>query len=377
MSRFVVFLLSLFLLTSCASLSPDSGDSIIPDDTIHKKNIKLSESTLESHKLNIALLAPLGKQKEHIGAALIKSAQLAIADSNNQNVNLIILDSELLDSSPSALLKQINEQKIKIIIGPLYGTETMKLASLIKDKNITILSLSNDSSIKSDSLLIMGISPDSQATIATNYAISKGVEHFHLLLPNDKFGHLIDAAVENIVVDKNNVTHTVNWYNSENAGQVIDQLVASVENNPAQAIFMPQGGDNLNLLNASIAKHKRNNLTLIGLQSWDNPKVFELSSLNGAIFLRKNLAEEEFNDNFSKTFNSAATNIDFITYNSIMMAINMHRDQLSLDKQSIIDNNQVYGKYSEVIFTPSGLSLYKVSVAKIQGREFKLMESNP
>jgi ABC-type branched-subunit amino acid transport system substrate-binding protein len=263
------------------------------------------------------------------------------------------------------------------VVGPLYGNETSSMVSLLKNHNITMLSLSNDTSINSDFLLIMGISPDSQANAITNYAIGKGIEHFHLILPKNKFGQLIDNTVENIVLDKNNITHSINWYNQENAENVINELVSGIDNNKTQSIFMPQAGENLKFLNQALAKYKLNNVTILGLQSWDNPNLLELKSLNNAIFLRKNIAESGFYDNYSRTFNLAATNIDFITYNSIMMLINMHRDQLTLDKKDIIENNKNYGKYSDVIFDQNGISLYKLSIAKIENREFKTLENIP
>ncbi len=375
MSRLVRFLFSLFFLTSCSSLYSDqSNGNVIPGGSISKKDLKVVDSMSNEKALNIALLVPLNKEKENIGESLVKSAQLAMMYSNRTDVNLVILDSGLLDNSSKVLLDKLTEQKIDVVIGPLYGAATQKMAALIRDRGITVLSLSNDSSIKSDSVLIMGISPDSQAVTMTNYAISRGVEHFHLLLSNDKFGRLVEDAVGNIVANKNNISYTVNWYNSNNSEQIINQVVSSVDNNSTQAIFMPQGGSNLSLLNDSLAEHKLDQVTLMGVQAWDDPKVLGFSSLNGAFVLRKDLAEEQFYDNFSRVFNSAVSNIDFITYNTLIMIVNMHRDQLPLNKQSIIDNNQVSGKYSDVIFNSNGLSFYDLSVAEIRNRSFKPVE---
>ena len=373
MSRIILFLLSLFFLASCASIPSDSGN-IIPEDSIIKKNIKVSDIALEPHQLNVALLVPLGKQKDNIGDSLVKAAQLAVMDSNNSTTNLVVLNSELINSNPNLLAKKLEEQNVKLIIGPLYGPETEKLSAFLNKNNITILSLSNDSSLKDDSLLIMGIAPGSQANIITNYAIGAGANHLHLILPDNKFGKLIESETENIVLEKNNVYQHVNWYTQNNVEQVMDQILSSIKNEPNQAIFVPQGGNILNLLNNLLAKHKLNKVILLGLQNWDSPNILELSSLDGAIFLRKNLSEEQFYDNFSRTFGLAANNIDFITYNTLIMAINMYRDQIYINKQSIIENNRNFGKYSNVMFDNNGLSMYKFSIAKIQNREFVPIE---
>lgn len=372
MFRIILFLSSIFFLTSCASTQMDNGN-IIPEDKIIKKTIKVSDILLEEHKLNVGLLVPLNKNKK-IGDSLIKAAQLAISDSKYSSVNLNILNSELLETDYHLLLSKIQEQSIKIIIGPVYGSETEKLLALLNNENITVLSLSNDSSIKSKNLLIMGVSPESQAAAIVNYAINSGVKKINLIIPENKYGKLVDLAVEEAVLKVSNITHSVSWYNNSNFQEVVDKRLSELENNDNEAIFMPQGGNNLAALNNSLEKYKLNKVVLLGLQSWQNSSILEMKSLNNAIILRKNLSEEQFYDNFSRTFNMVANNIDFITYNSLIMLINMHRNQVYISKPSIIENNNGASRYSEVSFDEDGLSNYKFSISKLQNGEFVLLE---
>lgn len=370
MHRFIVFLLSSFLLISCSTKT----DKIIPQNSIIGKDITSTEANTQETTLNIALVVPLNSKQDNNGASLVQSAQMAIDEANNNDVHLTILDSNLISSSPNSLLSDLEKQQV--IIGPLYGPDTQKLADLMTGKNIPILSLSNDSSLKSDSLLIVGISPSSQTTTIINYAISQGISTFHLLLPENKFGHLVNDAVETILSGKNGMTYTVNWYDNSNSENVINQLVQTLDHNSgAQAVFMPQGDKKaLHQLNKDLSNHK-SKVKLLGLQGWDNHEILSLNHLNGAIFLRKNLNHGSFNTKFNHLFGSSANNLDFIVYNSLLMTINMHNNKLALNKQSIIEHNQE-GKYSEVSFNQQGLSIYNLPIAQINNKEFVDISKN-
>ena len=372
MSRFILFTMSLFLLMSC------SGNLFRTSDD---QDIVVRADGTEIVKINVALLVPLNKKKEYIGASIVKSAQLAIEDSNYIGVDLIILDSDKVNNAPEALLSELDKHQVKVIIGPLYSAETRKLVDLIKDKDITILSLSNDSSIKSDSLLMMGITPDIQAHAVVDYAVSKGIASFHLILPKNKLGHLINGAAEYVLAEKSGISYTANWYNSATEEQVINRVVSSFDdnhdhNNHDQAIFMPQGDNSLVYLDKALTKYKPH-VSLIGLQSWDNNAILGLSNFNGAILLRKNLGNDKFYKRFNNVFQSSASNIDFIAYNSLVMIIKMYHAQLELDKQSIITNNKEGSQYSDVYFSPEGLSFYNLSITEIKDKHFISIENNP
>ena len=230
MFRYLSSLIILFFLTSCSTTSSNiSNGNIIPEQKITAQSAE--PTIIDDGKFNIAVLAPISKKKDQTGSFLLKSAQLALVDSKNSNINLVILDSHMIENDPSMLLTKLTENRVKVILGPIYSHETDKLVSLLNDKDITILSLSNDSSINSPSLLTLGVSPDSQANALVNYAISQGINNFYLMLPATKYGEIVEKAVNNIVPAKHNTHFSVNWYSVENVEQVMDEFLDSLKDN--------------------------------------------------------------------------------------------------------------------------------------------------
>ncbi len=374
MLRSIISVLFLFILSSCASTNNvSSQEQIIPDQKITGK--KVEAPIIDDNKFNIAILVPLSKQKEQTGH-LVKSAQLAMMNARNPNLNLIPLDSGMITSDPHSLLTTLSENNVKAILGPVYASETEKLSSLLDDKNITILSMSNDSSMKNHNVLTLGVSPDNQADTLIKYAVSQGIKHFYALLPSNKYGKLIDNAVAEIVSTKNEATHSVSWYNEDNVDQVMEDFISSIRNDDHQkkAIFMPQGGSNLAKLNDKLQKHDLS-ILLIGSQAWDHANILNFPSFNGAMLLKQQIRNGKFYQDFNRFYHAKPTNLDLIAYNAISMLANMDKDNININKQSIIDNNQDFGKYSDVRFTDKGVSLYKMSVVEIHEGHFKNMDN--
>ena len=354
--RFILIILLSFFLFSCAS-DDMHGGGIASKEKIISRELKEEVSIKKDSKYNIALLVP---KKEQYGTSILKAAQLAIANSHDAGINLILLNSELINENIDLLANKL--EYTKVIIGPVYATETVKLAE--KLKGITILSLSNDTSFKNDSVLMMGVSPQLQATSLMNYAIGQGINHFYLLLPSTKYGKLIDNAAADLVAEKNNINFSVTWYDPQTADEKIEGLVKSIAGTEHEnsAIFMPQGGNNLKLLDQALEKHNLK-IQLIGGQAWDNVNIFQFPRFEGAILLKKDINDQQFFEDYKQAFRVQASNIDAIAYNSLMLVINMHKNQIPIIKNSIIES------YPDK-FDKQGISLYSMPIVRIHNNQF-------
>lgn len=367
MLRNFYIIILLFILSSCADSIKTQKTNVIPSQNITSES--LAPFISDEKQINIALLVPFENSKNHIGSSIINATKIAIAEINNSDINLVLINSSLISQDPDLLLQKLQSNKIKAIIGPLFSKETQNLIELTSKMDIPILSLSNDTSLNGNNLLIMGPSPAAQATILTKYAIAKSINQFYLALPSNKYGKIIEEAITEEINQKTNITYSTTWYNPKDPSHTIDSLVASLagKQNSNKALFMPQGGEILNILNASLEKHKLK-INLIGSKSWDNKEILNFSYFNGALIILKNDNKEQlFFSEYKQLFHEEANNLEFITYNSLKLLAKMIKEDQNLDKNNIIQNNPEQ-------FDSHGTSIYKMPIAEISQKQFKFIE---
>ena len=370
MFRKAIFLVILFLLNSCASTSNTISKDIIPDTDIADESFDINPKS--SNKQNIALLVPKTGNSKNIANSVIQASQIAINEDKTKKLNLKIYNSELIASEPEFLQTEFKNNNIKAIVGPVYTKETLKLSQILANKTPVIFSLSNDSSLNENSVVIMGSSPYSQTVNLINFAINQGIDDFHLLLPSSKYGKITESAVQNLITEKNNINYNVTWYNQENAEisikNTIDIIASSNKKDlKKRAIFMPQGGNLLSHLNKALTSNKLK-IQLIGSQAWDNQEILDYPYFNGALLVAKrNETDETFFNKYKDLFNSDAISVDLAAYNSIKLIEKMLKNHQNFSKEDLMNS---YPEY----FDEQGNLIEKATIMQIQNKQFKILE---
>ena len=101
----------------------------------------LNSNSLSNDQIKIGLVIPLSGEDKELGETILKSVQLAVNDINDNKI-LIIPKDNLND--PDETLKVSNElynQGVKIIIGPIFKKNTVRLNELNND--LIFLSFTN------------------------------------------------------------------------------------------------------------------------------------------------------------------------------------------------------------------------------------------
>ena len=117
------------------------------------------QKILANEKLKIGLLVPLSKNNTEIGHQIIKTVRMAIKDINNENIEVIVKDTE---SNPEKTLKsafELRNENVKIVIGPVFY-ENLKYLDEAQD--LIFLSLTNKTKELPKNVISAGINSTSQ-----------------------------------------------------------------------------------------------------------------------------------------------------------------------------------------------------------------------
>ena len=110
--------------------------------------------------LKVGLLAPLSGEYAELGNSLLYSLQLALDEINDKNVFIIPKDSGFNDKEKlNSATKELREQGIKIVIGPLNNEE---FSEVKKYNDLIFISPSNITPEFTNNVISVGVSLESQ-----------------------------------------------------------------------------------------------------------------------------------------------------------------------------------------------------------------------
>ncbi len=201
----------------------------------------------------VAILMPLAGENQIIGKKYTDLIKLGLARKAKTKFKVTSYDISNRAKLKDAVAK-ILATKTDIIIGPIYSDETRFVASQIKNKDIIMLSLSNDPTIASDNIFIFGHAPIKQINQITDYLIANGHKNYLTLFPDTIHGHNISKIIQNKITTQDKIIKSQEFYqeNLENLpkivtkiSNIVDELNEQDENLTRPVIFLNDNKANL------------------------------------------------------------------------------------------------------------------------------------
>ena len=143
-------------------------------------------------KIKIGLIVPLSGEYKEIGVSILKATRLAINKIDDDKIKIIPKDTSADPKVTLKVSKELQEQGIKIIIGPVFNKNLEYLKDL---KEVTFLSLSNTNTNNPNNVINGGINAISQIKAIKKFQEFNNLERSILLIPNSNFRSEIEDAV--------------------------------------------------------------------------------------------------------------------------------------------------------------------------------------
>ena len=152
--------------------------------TINSSAVTQEKNSENKNILKIGVLLPLTGEFQDTGESFLKAIQLALYDISDENIKIYPKDSKgnAFDAYQSA--KELEEEGIEIVIGPIFYESLEKLGEI---NNITFISLTNKNNKIPKNTIAFGINIDSQINVLKKYFDKIEVSKTLLLSPNSKF----------------------------------------------------------------------------------------------------------------------------------------------------------------------------------------------
>jgi ABC-type branched-subunit amino acid transport system substrate-binding protein len=282
------------LASACSGIGNLGGDLVSssanppPDGALTPEGTPGAPGTIGQGQTKIALILPMSAPGNAgaAGQSMRNAAEMAFADFNNPDVQLIIKDDAGTTQGAQTAARQAIEEGAQVILGPLFAGAVAAVAPIARAGGVPVIAFSTDSNVATRGVFLLSFLPESDVERVVSFAASQGRHSFAALVPDNAYGSTVEAAFRQIVPTKGGRVVAIARYRPGDADMqgAIRQIAQAAAG--ADALFIPDSGDAVpqvaKQLAAAGVDMKR--LQVLGTGLWDDPRIFSDTTLEGSWF---------------------------------------------------------------------------------------------
>ena len=152
-----------------------------------------SQNISASEKIKIGLIVPLTGDNSIIGEKIIKSIRMAVNKINDEKIEIIPKDTKSNPIDALKVSKELYNEGVKIIIGPVFNESTKYLDDL---KNVTFISFTNKLIDNPKNVISAGVNAISQLQTIKKFNEINNLSKSIFLIPRSEFKNEIEQAID-------------------------------------------------------------------------------------------------------------------------------------------------------------------------------------
>ncbi len=270
------------LLAGCAGI-PQMSD--VFSGSPEKQPAQQTPAPVGAGQVKVGLILPLSAPGNAGLAAqsMRNAAEMALAEFNNPNIQLLIKDDGGSAQGAQQSAQQALDEGAEIILGPLFAQSVSAAAQVARPRGVPLVAFSTDTNVAARGVYLLSFLPESDVDRVIEYAATTGKRSFAALVPDNAYGSVVEAQFQQAVARRGGRVVALERYPMDKAQ--IQDPVRRIAQSAAKAdtIFVPDGSETLSsvlqLLISSGVNPRR--IQLLGSGLWDDPRVFNDSSLQG------------------------------------------------------------------------------------------------
>lgn len=342
-----------------------------------------------SKAVAVALLVPAGSgqaQDDALAIALENAARLAMADLKGAAIDLRVYRTGGQASQAAAMAKQAVNDGAKIILGPVFATEANAAGVAVANRNVNVLSFSNNSDIAGGNVFVLGNTFENSANRLVSYAVSKGKRNIMIVNGNDVAEQKGRAAIAAAIARNgaSNVGQASFDLSQASVINAIPGIASKARSSGAQAIFMTSGtAGALPILSQLLSENgvSSENTQYIGLQRWDIPAgALELPGLQGGWFaLPSPGLGQQFQDRYIQAYGQPPHPIAGLAYDGIAAigALISAGKSDALTHAALTQSSGFAGVSGIFRLLPDGTNERGLAIAEIRDRRLNVIDPAP
>lgn len=339
--------------------------------------------------VQVALLAPAGSGSadlERLARSLKNAARMAATDAQGANIDLRIYDSGTSTASAVAQANAAADAGAKIIIGPLFAEGANAVGHAMRDRNINVLSFSNNAEIAGGNVFILGTSFADIANRLVGYGVRQGKRNVYVVAEDDIAGQIGGRAIEQAIARNGarlagRTNHPVSISGIDAA---TPQIVAAAQSGGVDAVFMTAN-------NQAVLPYLTQKLTAAGVSSpvtqfmgltrWDQPtdRLGMAQLQNGWFAIPDQALKAQFDARYRAAYGEQPHELAGLAYDGVAAISSLVRagKRNALTTSGLTQRSGFAGVNGVFRLRPDGTSQRAMSVATIRGNQLVILDPAP
>jgi len=282
-------------------------------------------ATIGAGQVKAGLVLPLSASGNAgvAGQAMRNAAEMALAEFNNPNIQLLVKDDGGTAEAARLRAQQALDEGAQIILGPLFAQSVSFVGQAARAHNVPVIAFSTDANVASNGVYLLSFLPESDVDRIVQYATSSGKHSFVALIPDNPYGTVVEAAFKQAVARRNgSQIVALERYPHDKAGMAAPIQTVAQASARADALFIPDGGDAVPDVAQAIIVDGVNikRLQLLGTGLWDDPRIYAAPALEGGCYAAPDgVGYRNFSTRYRARYNQDPVRTATLAYDAVAL----------------------------------------------------------
>jgi len=327
----------------------------------------------------VALLVPLSASDERTaeaGQSLANAVTMALLDTNADNLRITTYDT---GSGAAAAAEQAIVDGNKLILGPLIGQNVPSVQAKARPAGVPVVAFSNDVSVASADVFLMGYMPEQSIKRTVAYARSQGSNQFAILSPDNTYGSRAYVAFREALTESGGNFVARETYQSGNTS-IIGAAQRLRTGGGYDTVLIADRGRNAAAPARELKREGAEGTRILGTERWSGEAaVARSASLNGALYANVSEARlRQFVSSYEKRFGTTPDRLATLGYDAVLLTIRMTRGWSvgsQFPTQQLFNSGGFLGIDGPFRFDRTGIAQRALEVRQVQNG--KVLTADP
>lgn len=326
----------------------------------------------------VALLVPLGGTAADVGQSLANATTMALLDTNASNLRITTYDTS---RGAADAARQAVADGNKLILGPLLAGNVPAIEASTRPASVPAIAFSNDASVASSDIFVMGHVPEQSVRRSVRYARSNGSNNFSALLPEGDYGQKAYSALQNSLRDYGGNLIAFERYARGNTS-IVGAAQRLRQRGGYDTVVIAEGARLSIQAAGELRSEGASSTRIVGTELWSGEAALTRSSnVEGAIFSAvSDNRFKRFAESYEARFGSKPYRIATLGYDAVLLTLRIARDwQVGGDfpVRELYDRGGFLGVDGPFRFGRDGIAERALEVRQVRDGEVIAVEAAP